>query len=88
MTPHRTMRWLFVAVAACAAASAGDAWGQGCKPGKPAVSGTLAAPDNPCPPSAKAKAEPARGKPKEPDAFWSGVHVGGSVSTTTTIRGR
>jgi hypothetical protein len=55
-----------------------------CRPRAGAQAGTLAG-GPPCPPpAAKAKPEGQK-KPAEPNAFWSGVHIGGSVSTTTTI---
>jgi hypothetical protein len=75
-----------LAIALQAAACGGDALAQSCRPGSTGVSGTLAAP-HPCPPPA-AKARPEQKKARQPDVFWSGVRIGGSVSTTTTIRGR
>ncbi len=75
-----------LAVPLLAGACSGDALAQNCKPGSTGVPGTLAAP-HACPgPAAKPKPEPK--KVQQPDGFWSGVHIGGSVSTTTTIRGR
>jgi hypothetical protein len=64
----------------------GPALAQSCNPGSTAVSGTLAAPHS-CPPPV-AKAKPQHKKSPPPEGFWSGVRIGGSVSTTTTIRGR
>lgn len=70
-----------VSLAACNSAAAAN-----CRPaGAATVSGTLAAPAPPCP--APKKAEPVRRKDKQ-DGFWSGIHIGGSVSTSTSIRGR
>jgi hypothetical protein len=71
-----------------AGAWASEVAAQDCKSGSQGVPGTLAAPSNPCPPAAKKKPDPIRKQAKEPDSFWSGVHVGGSLGTTTTIRGR
>jgi hypothetical protein len=75
-----------VAVALLAGAGSQRALAQNCKPGSGGVPGTLAAPQGCRPPAAKAKPEPK--KAQQPDGFWSGVHIGGSVSTTTTIRAR
>jgi hypothetical protein len=69
-----------------AAACGDEARAQHCKPGSARVPGTLAAPDA-CPPPVP-KAKPAQKKTQQPDGFWSGIRIGGSVSTTTTIRGR
>jgi hypothetical protein len=86
--PVARVLWLsgLVAVAVLAGAGRERALAQDCKPGSGGVSGTLAAPEGCRPPAAKAKPEPK--KTQQPDGFWSGVHIGGSVSTTTTSRGR
>ena len=76
-----------VAVALLAGAGSQRALAQNCKPGSGGIPGTLAAPQGCRPPAAKAKPEPKK-KAEQPDGFWSGVHIGGSVSTTTTIRAR
>ena len=88
MTTPSLITFVLCAAVVLATAWAGNARAQNCKAGTGAVPGTLAAPDPPCAATPKPKQEPARKKPKEPDAFWSGVHVGGSVGTTTTVRGR
>ena len=75
-----------VAVALLAGAGSKRALAQSCKPGSGRVPGTLAAPEGCRPLAAKAKPEPKQ--TQQPDGFWSGVRIGGSVSTTTTIRGR
>jgi hypothetical protein len=74
------------AVALFAGAGSQSVLAQSCKPGSRGVPGTLVAPEGCRPPVAKAKPEPK--KAQQPHGFWSGVHIGGSVSTTTTIRGR
>jgi hypothetical protein len=72
-----------------AVAWGGHALAQDCKPRTTAVAGTLASPAGPCPaPAANAKPRQLPKKPQLRDGFWSGVTIGGSVSTTTTIRGR
>lgn len=75
-----------IAAALLAGAGSQRALAENCKPGSGRVSGTLAAPERCRLPAARAKPEPK--KAQQPDGFWSGVYVGGSVSTTTTIRGR
>jgi hypothetical protein len=78
---------VLLAVALLAGACSDDAFAQNCKPGSTAVPGTLAAPE-PCPrPAAKPKPAQKNVQP-QPDGFWSGVRIGGSVSATTTFRGR
>jgi hypothetical protein len=74
------------AVALLAGAGSQSVLAQNCKPGSAGVPGTLVAPEGCRPPAVKAKPEPK--KAQQPDGFWSGVHIGGSASTTTTIRGR
>ena len=64
----------------------GDALARDCKSGSAEVTGTLAAP-NACPPPA-AMTKPAPRKVPRPDGFWSDIRIGGSMSATTTIRGR
>ena len=77
---------VLLAVSLLAGVCSDDALAQNCQPGSTGVAGTLAVP-HACPgPAAKAKPEPK--KVQQPDGFWSGVRIGGSVSTTTTIRGR
>jgi hypothetical protein len=79
------MRALLVATLGIAAI-ASSAAAEDCKPaGAASVSGTLTAPAKPC--VAAKKPEPAKQKDKD-DGFWSGVYVGGSVGTSTAIRGR
>jgi hypothetical protein len=86
--PIAAILWLccLVAVALLAGAGSQPVLAQNCKPGSGAVPGTLAAPEGCRPPAATAKPEPRKAQP--PDGFWSGIHIGGSVSTTTTVRGR
>ena len=40
-----------------------------------------------CATQCRVSSEPQKKSPP-PDPFWSGVYIGGSVSTSTTIRGR
>jgi hypothetical protein len=83
----RTLGLCFlVAVPMLPFGSSHEALAQHCKPGSAGAPGTLAAPDA-CPPPAS-KAKPVQKKTQQPDGFWSGIRIGGSVSTTTTIRGR
>lgn len=79
------MRSLFLALLGIVAI-ASSAAAEDCRPaGAATVAGTLTAPAKPCAPAKKA--EPAKKKDKD-DGFWSGVYVGGSVGTSTTIRSR
>jgi hypothetical protein len=86
MPIRRAFRLSALLAMLAAGLGSGPALAQRCNPGSTAVPGTLAAP-HACPPPV-AKAKPQQKKSQQPDGFWSGVRIGGSVSTTTTIRGR
>jgi hypothetical protein len=76
---------LLVAVALLADVDC-DAVARDCKTGSAEVTGTLAAPHACPPPAANTKSAPK--KVPRPDGFWPDIRIGGSVSATTTIRGR
>jgi len=83
----RQLVWITITTVVLAGGYANTAAAETCKSRSRTVPGTLAAPSAPCPPPAKTKQEPQKKSPP-PDPFWSGVYIGGSVSTSTTIRGR
>jgi hypothetical protein len=85
-------------IAVLSLASLSAAHAENCASANRTVAGTLAGASNPCAPVSKPSARKpiARSAPKEPGARTPGtykhgnttVHIGGSVSTDVTVRGR
>lgn len=100
ITPGMILRFICISLGLVLAGTFG-ALAEDCKPGTNAVGGTLASPTPPCPPPApKARAEPPAARANKETAdkgaqpagtYRDGnttIHIGGSIQTGTTIRGR